>query len=132
MYIKKWEFFESEIDKLELQGLSYKLERVSAKAMTLKTSENRALLQYCNTIVTDINYNRKTIALNTGGWFSVTTKKHMNEQLVSVWYYIQQFQYEWYVIKKGTIGITGKKDLASKLNKGEVKHFDKHNITINY
>lgn len=55
-----------------------------------------------NTIIVARRYSKVT--LNTGGWYTVTTKKRINEQLRG--YYIQQKDFNWYLIATDGIDAT--------------------------
>ena len=83
-YMKIWEFFELEKEKAILQCLDYKLKRVNTRAIKFiqygayKSSVDLEYLQYVNTIIVKINYVEKTIKLNSDGWYTITTKKHIN------------------------------------------------------
>ena len=124
MYMKKHEF------TFEHNGLIPKLDtwaetrRLSAKAMEL-TSSKWVYVQYVSTVVfKQIN---NVITLNTNGWYTNTSKKWINDYLPSGMY-VQQYQGAWYVVKTLNL-ITGKKDLKTKLENGEVVEF-RDNMTI--
>ena len=58
---------------------------------------------YHGTIVTE--FNNKNIKLNTGGWFTTTTKRRMNQasEEFNLGYYVYQSNFDWFVNYKNKI-----------------------------
>ena len=64
----------------------------------LKDAEKRLLITYHNTIVVKV-VNDRFVILNTGGWFTDTTKRRMNQasNQYKLGYSVYQCNYVWYV-----------------------------------
>ena len=94
-YIKKNDF---DFNYRDLTGYDYN--RISASAMSVSNATNE-FIQYHNTIIVEFSMINDIIKLNSGGWYSPTTKRYMNNFLSSLNIFIQQYQYTWYIIKNG-------------------------------
>ena len=53
------------------------LNHISGTATTISTREGTTFVTYHSTDV--VSFNREEIILNTGGWFTATTKTRMNQ-----------------------------------------------------
>jgi hypothetical protein len=82
-----------------------------------------------------VKWTPKTIILNTGGWFTTTTKRRMNQasNQFSLGYHIYQKKYGWYVKYKGKIyKFKGNKLRLHRWNKNVLNAVDRcTNITVN-
>jgi len=67
---------------------------------------NTLTVQYHNTVVCRIDFNACEVTLNTGGWYSATTKlrmnQAMNQYLGSRALHVYQENYQWYVWNRNT------------------------------
>jgi hypothetical protein len=77
--------------------------------------EGYTCIQYHSTIV--VRFNAHTITLNTGRWYTATTKLRMNQtsNQFRLGYIVYQQNWKWYV----------------NLPDGTTKHFDTSQITFN-
>ena len=64
----------------------------------LQDAEKRLLVTYHNTIVVKV-INDRFVILNTGGWYTTTTKRRMNQASMqySLGYVVSQVDFVWYV-----------------------------------
>ena len=62
-------------------------------------NSNEKLAVYHNTTIVRYNYETDTITLNSGGWYTYTTKQRMNQFMDETRIPLRVFQknYEWYV-----------------------------------
>jgi hypothetical protein len=67
----------------------------------LKDAEKRLLVTYHNTIVVKV-VNDRFVILNTGGWYTNTTKRRMNQASMQykLGYSVYQSDFLWYVISR--------------------------------
>ena len=64
----------------------------------LQDAEKRLLVTYHNTIVVKV-VNDRFVILNTGGWYTTTTKRRMNQasKQYGLGYIVYQADFVWYV-----------------------------------
>ena len=74
-------------------------ERLGSNAMLYSTG-TKLFIFYVNTLVFKKDLTG-AVTLNTNGWETMTTKKHINHglKLAGLNYYINQKAFEWYLIK---------------------------------
>lgn len=80
-----------------------KLNKVgSHKTVIYADTSGQLKVKYHNTDVVTVHHDTDSITLNTGGWFSNTTKTRMNQasQQFNLGYSVHQKKYEWYVTTK--------------------------------
>ena len=73
------------------------MQKVGYHKTSVFTEDSTTKVCYHNTIVCSFNYN--TIILNTGGWFTNTTKARMNQasNQYNLGFRVFQKDYSWYV-----------------------------------
>ena len=100
MYLKNEHF--KNIMTREFGDYFHNSKRLSSKAMLFSSGENLAII-YINTIV--FKKIKNTITLNSDGWHTMTTKKHINTgfDMVGKKAFVFQKNYEWYINDNGTI-----------------------------
>ena len=72
--------------------------KTSIATEVLQDAEKRLLVTYHNTIVVKV-INDRFVILNTGGWYTTTTKRRMNQASIqySLGYSVYQCDFVWYV-----------------------------------
>ena len=79
------------------------MQKVGTHATTIgrDSSTNMMTVKYQNTYV--VSFNDVSIILNTGGWFTNTTKTRMNQasNQFGLGYQVYQKDFEWFVDYKG-------------------------------
>ena len=72
--------------------------KTSIATEVLKDAEKRLLVTYHNTIVDKV-INDRYVILNTGGWYTDTTKRRMNQasRQYKLGYVVYQSDFTWYV-----------------------------------
>ena len=75
----------------------YNIDRLSSKAVKVFNQYEINVI-YIDTIILKYNKKDNTIKLNSGGWFSNTTKKHINSALINYGYHVKQNDFKWYLV----------------------------------
>jgi hypothetical protein len=75
--------------------------KISGVATSIKTVNGLTEIVYHSTPV--VSFNDKVITLNTGGWFTNTTKTRMNQasHQFNLGFSVYQKEYNWFVDYKG-------------------------------
>lgn len=84
--------------------------KIGTHKTSILTEEGFTKVIYHNTPV--VSFNQESIILNTGGWFSLTTKTRMNQtsNVFNLGFNVYQKAYSWFVSFKGqTLKFDGNK-----------------------
>lgn len=75
--------------------------KISGIATTIKTMNGKTEITYHQTVV--VSFTDKVITLNTGGWFTNTTKTRMNQtsNQFNLGFSVYQKDYNWFVDYNG-------------------------------
>lgn len=92
MYMSKREI----LDGLEPE-LIKTAEKVGYNFYKWGSQDRPNFYRYTRTDIVIVNEESRTITLNNGGWYTITTKRKMNQILAKYGYYIFQVDYEWYI-----------------------------------
>lgn len=78
-------------------------QQIGKTATTIRKEGLKTIIRYHNTDV--VTFTPDTITLDTGGWWTVTTKNRMNQtsNQYNLGYYIYQEKYAWFINYNGTI-----------------------------
>ena len=77
--------------------------KIGKRATKVIHEGNQTVIQYHRTPV--VTFNDNFITLNTGGWFTVTTKARMNQasNQFNLGYHVYQENFKWFVDFRGSI-----------------------------
>jgi hypothetical protein len=95
--------------------MSPQINKVSGIATTIRTENGTTFIQYHYTNV--VAFNAKTIALNTGGWETATTKNRMNQasNQFELGYRVFAKKSRWFVEFKGqTLEFSGNEIILNR------------------
>ena len=73
--------------------------KIGRHGTRVTTTEGVTKVRYWGTDVVTIDRNHNTVTLDTGGWFSMTTKKRMNQasEEFGLGYRVFQEKFDWFV-----------------------------------
>ena len=75
------------------------MNKIGKVATTVQNDDSKLVVTYHNTDVVTFHKETNTLVLDTGGWFTATTKTRMNQTAneYNLNYYVYQDKGQWYV-----------------------------------
>lgn len=92
-----------------------RMNMIGSHATSVENNDNYTQVKYHGTNV--VYFDKDSIILNTGGWFTQTTKNRMNQasNVFNLKYKVFQKNYQWFINYKGkTIPFTDDKLIINK------------------
>jgi len=80
----------------KLQGRNYNRRKIGNNTYLTRDGENITMLYHSTKVV--VVDPKNNITLNTGGWFTASTKERMNWALARTGYRIIQHNWVWYLV----------------------------------